>query len=636
LPFNIRTQAALLSVVPLFSFIVLLGFGLRLQHTTETTAYWADHSKQVLGEADAAVRSLDVANGAVARYARDHDAALLPTYRASARAMLEHSEKLRLLVSDNPAQSRRAAHLSGRLAEASDVLARYVAATQRHDRAAAVAIETAPSTQRLGSDIVATKSAFDLEERRLAALRFETFGAQLQAFSRIIIVVLVAGIVLTLLAMLSFGLRIVRRLDHLSRNAERIESGSAPVPLKGNDEIALLDRRYREMAVRLRREHNVASVLQRALLPQQLPEIPGIRIDCAYKSAGEREQIGGDWYDVFELSPHTIGISIGDVAGHGLRAAAVMASTRQFLRTAARLSPVPMHVMSLANRLLCEEEGAPLATAFFGVLDVSSGVLKYSVAGHPAPLVVSAGGNVDQLGGDGMMLGIDRQTRFEEVEIALETGSALLLFTDGIVELSGDYNEGMRNLIAAVNAEYYNTTGNIAQAIEDRILRKAELRDDAALMFIAATEFNAAPLNRTKTWSVDANAVSEARRVKRALLWHLGKYAHPGADLSPVELIFGELLGNVMRHTPGLADVTLDLGNGKAVLQVSDRGAAFDPTPAPADVFAEGGRGLFLIRSLADDLRVERVNGGNRVSATLPIPLDVREPYARFGAPVSA
>src|SRR5947209_20320438 len=123
--------------------------------------------------------------------------------------------------------------------------------------------------------------------------------------------------------MLALGLRIVRRLNHLSQNAERIENGIAPVALGGNDEIAFLDERYREMAVRLRKEHNAALILQRALLPQELPEIPGIRIDCAYTSPGEREQIGGDWYDVFELSANTIGISIGDVAGHGLRSAAV-------------------------------------------------------------------------------------------------------------------------------------------------------------------------------------------------------------------------------------------------------------------------------------------------------------------------
>lgn len=635
MPFKIRTQAALLSIVPLLAFVVLMGFALALQRVTESTAFWSQHSQAVLNEADASLRSLDGANGAVARFAKTHDEAALSKYRRSADAMVGHAATLRNLVEDNPAQSARAAHLERLLWQAHSLLDRYVDATRRRDRAQLAAIEAAPSTQRLGTDLVATKSAFDLQERKLAVERFHSFGSRVQNFGRTIVVVLAVGVTLTLLAMLAFGLRIVHRLDHLNRNAELIENDTPPVPLAGNDEISLLDRRYRAMASNLRREHNVASVLQRALLPQQLPEIPGIRIDCAYTSAGEREQIGGDWYDVFELSPHTIGLSIGDVAGHGLRAAAVMASTRQFLRTAARLSPVPTHVMSLANRLLCEEEGSPLATAFFGVFDVRSGILNYSVAGHPPPLVVSSSGNVDQLGGGGMMLGIDRQTRFEESQLTLETGSALVLFTDGLVEINGDYAQGMRDLIAALNAEYYNTTGNIARAIEDRIVKDARLRDDAAIMFIAATELNAAPVSRTKTWSIDANAVSAARRVKRALLWHLGKYARPGSDLSPVELIFGELLGNVTRHTPGHADVTLDLGNGKAVLHVADRGAPFNPSPAPADIFAEGGRGLFLIRSLADDLRVERMAGGNRVSATLPVALDIRDPFAPFDRAVT-
>lgn len=636
MPFKIRTQAALLSIVPLLAFIVLLGFALGLQRVTESVAFWSQHSQRVLNEADASLRSLGSANIAVARFAKTRDERALAGYARSAGAMVDHATTLRRLVADNPVQSDRAAHLERLLRQARSVLDRYIDATRHRDRAAATAIEAAPSTQRLGSDLVATKSAFDLQERKLAVARFHSFGSRVQNFGRAIIVVLAAGILATLLAMLAFGLRIVHRLDHLSRNAELIENDSPPLPLAGNDEISLLDRRYRAMAASLRREHNVTSVLQRALLPQELPDIPGIRIDCAYTSAGEREQIGGDWYDVFELSSHTIGLSIGDVAGHGLRAATVMATTRQFLRTAARLSAAPPQVMSLANRLLCEEEGSPLATAFFGVFDVQSGTLKYSVAGHPPPLVVSASGNVDQLGGGGMMLGVDRQTRFEESQIVLETGSALVLFTDGLVEIGGDYAQGMRDLIAAVNAEYYNTTGNIAQAIEDRIVKNARLRDDAAIVFIAATELNAVPLSRTKTWNIDANAVSAARRVKRALLWHLGKYARPGSDLSPVELIFGELLGNVTRHTPGHAEVTLDLGNGKAILHVADRGAPFDPSPAPVDIFAEGGRGLFLIRSLADDLRVERLSGGNRVSATLPVALDARDPLSPLDRVVSA
>ncbi|MBV9271616.1 MAG: SpoIIE family protein phosphatase [Candidatus Eremiobacteraeota bacterium] len=619
-----------MSIVPLVSFIVLLGFVLRLQQTTQTTSYWSQHSEQVLAEADAAMRSLDDANTAATRYLKTGDAGFLPAYRSASAAMNAHAVQLQRLVSDNPQQTIRAAHLAGLLIQAGSVLDRYVAATQQHHTAEAIAMGSSPSTLRLGAEILATKAAFDSAERTLAIQRFQWYGTLLQRFSREITVVLVAGILLTLLAMLAFGLRIVRRLNHLSKNAERIESGVAPVALAGNDEIALLDQRYREMAVRLRHEHDVASILQRALLPQQLPEVPGIRIDCAYTSAGERERIGGDWYDVFELSPNTIGISMGDVAGHGLRSAAIMATTRQSLRTAARLAAEPSQVMMLANRLLCEEEGSSLATGFFGLFDVTTGLLKYSLAGHPPPLLVSASGNVDQLEGKGLMLGIDVQARYDERQAMLETGSALVLFTDGVIEMTGDYDLGMRNLIAAVNAEYYNTAGNIAEAIERRILKAAQLRDDAAIMFIGATELKAAPLNRTKTWTIDANAASAGRRVKRALLWHLGQYARPGTDLSPVELIYGELIGNVMRHTPGHAEVTLDLEDGKAVLHVCDRGAAFNPEPGPADVFAEGGRGLFLIRSLADDLRVERFNGGNRVSATLPIRLDHTEAYGRF------
>jgi len=191
-PFKIRTQAALLSVVPLLAFIVLLGFALGLQRTTENTAYWSDHAREVLNAADAAVRELDDANNAVARYAKTRDERLLSRYSVASKAMVDDASVLQGLVRDNTAQSARAAHLRHLLGQARDVLNRYLDATKNHDRARAAAIESAPSTQRLGSDIIATKSAFDEAERKLAVQRFHLFGILLQGFSRAIVVVLLA------------------------------------------------------------------------------------------------------------------------------------------------------------------------------------------------------------------------------------------------------------------------------------------------------------------------------------------------------------------------------------------------------------------------------------------------------------
>ena len=115
-----------------------------------------------------------------------------------------------------------------------------------------------------------------------------------------------------------------------------------------------------------------------------------------------------------------------------------------------------------------------------------------------------------------------------------------------------DYDAGVRRLIDVVNRQYYSATENIAQAIQRDVLEGRPQLDDAAVLFIAVTDVGFARGNATKTWAIDARSASAARRAKRAFLWRLGEFASDGTDLSAPELIFGELVGNVARHTPGM------------------------------------------------------------------------------------
>ena len=100
-----------------------------------------------------------------------------------------------------------------------------------------------------------------------------------------------------------FGFSIVQRLQLLAESAQRLGSGAPSEPIEGDDEIAALDRVYHVMTHRIQREHAVASVLQKALLPHDLPAMPGLRIDAAYTPAARESEVGGNWYDVFALSP---------------------------------------------------------------------------------------------------------------------------------------------------------------------------------------------------------------------------------------------------------------------------------------------------------------------------------------------
>src|SRR5215212_7300774 len=140
----------------------------------------------------------------------------------------------------------------------------------------------------------------------------------------------------------------------------------------------------------LEREHDAAVGLQRSLLPHQLPSIVGAPVAARYLPA--RDEVGGDWYDVMPLNRGLIGIAIGDVSGHGIRAAAMMGEVRASLRAFAFDGHQPSDVLQRLDRLIGATRERGMATAAYGIFDPDTGSFRYSLAGHPPPLVVSAEG----------------------------------------------------------------------------------------------------------------------------------------------------------------------------------------------------------------------------------------------------
>ena len=432
------------------------------------------------------------------------------------------------------------------------------------------------------------------------------------------------GIVVTVLLALRFGVNIAERVTQLAENARRLAAGEEAQHIGGNDEIAELDLVYREMMRRTKREHDMITILQRALLPQRLPVVAGVRLDACYVPAYSGADVGGDWYDVFSISDRLLGVSVGDVAGHGLRAATIMGQARQALRTASYVDDDPATALEYVNRLFCRSESSVLLTAFFATFDLSDGTMRYALAGHPPPMMVRTGGEVESLPGRGLMFGIEHRAVYETHEVMLDEGSAIVLFTDGLVETSRDYLAGREELRQAIEAEYRDASQNIAQAIVKRVVAGRSARDDIALLFLCVTALGAATFPRQRMrWTIDARSERSTRRIKRALLWQLGEMTDDDAQLPAAELIVNELLGNVARHTPGPAEVELEWNGETAIVRVCDRGRPFQPRNGEGriELLAEDGRGLFLVRSVALDLAVEWTGDGNCVSATLPLKL---------------
>jgi serine phosphatase RsbU (regulator of sigma subunit)/predicted ester cyclase len=183
---------------------------------------------------------------------------------------------------------------------------------------------------------------------------------------------------------------------------------------------------------RIEQELEVARQIQQASLPEEVPELEGWQISPHYKPARE---VGGDFYDFFELPNGTLGIVVGDATGKGVPAALVMTSARSMLRALAQTSNSPGEVLRRVNDPLVTDIPANMfITCFYAVLDPESGSLSYANAGHDLPYLHRTSGDAEELRTTGMPLGLMPGMDYEEKQTVLQAGEAALFYTDGLVE----------------------------------------------------------------------------------------------------------------------------------------------------------------------------------------------------------
>ncbi len=183
---------------------------------------------------------------------------------------------------------------------------------------------------------------------------------------------------------------------------------------------------------RIEQELLVAQRIQRASLPEEVPELEGWEISPRYRPARE---VGGDFYDFHLLSEGRLGLVVGDATGKGVPAALVMSTTCGMLRVAAQSSSSPSEVLERVNEALCPNI-APhtFVTCFYAILDPKSGSLIYANAGHDLPCLRRTSGEAEEMRATGMPLGLMPGMGYEEKETTLQAGEAALFYTDGLVE----------------------------------------------------------------------------------------------------------------------------------------------------------------------------------------------------------
>lgn len=246
----------------------------------------------------------------------------------------------------------------------------------------------------------------------------------------------------------------------------------------------------------LQREHHIAQVLQQAIIPPEIPsEMLGYRIAVKYRPALREAEIGGDFYDVFELGYNRIGVLIGDVAGKGLTAAIRVAAARHAIRSYAYIDPRPARVLQLANEALCRDsEDSLILTAFFAILDTDLGGMVYSNAGHEPPVLACSAGRCMELECGGVPLGLVPGMEFEQSSRRLDPGDVVVMVTDGITEARspGPVLYGKERLVEFVKQHMESSPQDIASGVLQAAMDHAggDLQDDAAVVVFTPREMD--------------------------------------------------------------------------------------------------------------------------------------------------
>ncbi|MBO8191341.1 SpoIIE family protein phosphatase [Streptomyces oryzae] len=362
-------------------------------------------------------------------------------------------------------------------------------------------------------------------------------------------------------------------------------------------------------------EHELATMLQRSLLPRRLPALPGGVAVARYLPATAGLEVGGDWYDVIPLTDGQVAFVIGDVQGHSAAAATIMGQMRTAIRAYAVEGHAPDVVVSHANRLLVDMETDLFATVCYVALDMEEGNAWFVRAGHLPPVVRDPEGRTVELQAEvGPPLGVVAEAEFTMAAAAFAPGSVLALTTDGLVESSHlDVEEGMRRVGDSLAAADPADPDRMA----DALLGSAARRDDDVALLLLRYDGMAVRPRRAgwAVWRLPDAAVHARRFTTRTLRkWEVTE------ESDTVLLVVSELVTNALVHTRGEVRLDLTLIGDRLRIAVNDSSPRTPVKAASMDWEATGGRGILLVDALSESWGSVPLSGGKQVWSEIALP----------------
>jgi serine phosphatase RsbU (regulator of sigma subunit)/anti-sigma regulatory factor (Ser/Thr protein kinase) len=366
---------------------------------------------------------------------------------------------------------------------------------------------------------------------------------------------------------------------------------------------------------RIDQELRVAQLIQQQFLPKKLPDLPGWQVAAFYRAA---QEVGGDFYDFIHLPGGKLAIVVGDVTGHGVPAALVMATTRSFIRAEAPRTVAPSELLARANDFLdADIPDNMFVTCLYAVLDPASGKLTFANAGHDLPYVRTAQGLVE-LRATGMPLGLMAGMEYEEREYQLELGDMMLLHSDGLAEA----HSPTREMFGFPRVKGIAASKQSGKALIDELIASLERftgpdwqqEDDITLVTVSRS----AP---AKVRTIGEFEMPSESGNERAVMERVAEMVRPlGIDprkLERLKTAVSETAMNAIEHGNELqaglpVRVRVAAADGRVSVAITDQGGLKEiPAAETPDIEAKlaglqkpRGWGLFLIKSMVDEMNV--------------------------------
>ena len=395
-----------------------------------------------------------------------------------------------------------------------------------------------------------------------------------------------------------------------------------------NQTVSTLKRYIAEAAARIDKELEFAKEIQYSALPSVFPPYPNRKDFEIYAHMITAKEVGGDFYDFYMLGDSTLAFMIADVSGKGIPAAMFMMQAKTIIKDLAESGLELPEVFATANKKLCENNDAGMfVTAWMGILDLKTGLLKFVNAGHNPPLVRQADGEFVYLKArSGMVLAGMDGIKYRQNELQLTPGDQIFLYTDGVTEATDKNNQlyGEERLLETVNQNIVKNTQLLCEAVKDdvdRFVGDAPQFDDITMLSVELRYIRSGNSITVIADDKSMILVSEFAKSLTEKLTVVPKIANK------VSIAVDEIYSNIVNYSGAdLATISYEIKDGRLYMTFTDDGIPYNPIKAEepdvtlsAEERKIGGLGIFMVKKMTESMEYTYEDDKNILSLVISL-----------------